>query len=401
MNINECFLSLSRSLDFTRKGLMRHHQRTALIAAKLGKAAGMCDEELLELFQAAIIHDIGITSWHEKEGLATFEIDAPWQHCRRGYELLYLNASLHPLAKIILSHHDRWSGVNPSGLNKHEIPLASRIIHLADRVDISVGRKRDILDQSSTIMEKIRKRSRVFFDPDLVAILEELIRKDSFWLDLTSQWEKESLDTMVPIYSIPVETDYLLDIARLFAQVVDAKSPFTYRHSKGVAMIAKFLGQQSGLSPDECAWLEIAGLLHDLGKLSVPNEILEKPDKLTVSEYNTMKQHTYYTYWLLKPVTNAFPLAEWAAYHHERPNGRGYPFGKTGEELDQKARVITIADIVVALREERPYRSNMGWDQITKVMNELVKVGALDKDGVTAILDNQGTIDRKWAELSL
>ncbi|PKM78359.1 MAG: phosphohydrolase [Firmicutes bacterium HGW-Firmicutes-15] len=400
MNINECFLNLSRSLDFSRQGLMRHHQRTALIAAKIGKAAGLQDEDLFELFQASIIHDIGITSWQEKAGLGTLEIDAPWQHCRRGYELMQHNSSLKRLAGIILSHHDRWSGANPSGLVKHHIPLASRIIHLADRVEILVGKKTNVLDQSSSIMEKIRKFRGVFFDPDLIVILEDIAKRDSFWLDLISPWEKECLDTIIPIRRIPIESDYLLDIARLFAQVVDAKCSFTYRHSKGVAVIAKFMGGQIGLPEEECALLEIAGLLHDLGKLSVPTELLEKTGKLNVSEYNIMKQHAYYTYWLLKPVTQTFPLAEWAAFHHERPNGRGYPFSKTDEELVPNARIITIADIVVALREERPYRNSLGWDQIAKIMNELVVVEGLDKDGVSIILDNQRTLDQKWSELS-
>lgn len=400
MNINECFLSISRSLDFSRQGLMRHHQRTALIATKIGKAAGLNEEELLELFQASIIHDIGITSWQEKAGLETFDIDSPWQHCRAGYELLNYNSSLNHLAGIILSHHDRWSEVNPSGLNKHYIPLASRIIHLADRVDILVRKNENILDQSSFIMSKIRKCSGLLFDPDLVAILEDLVRRESFWLDLSAQWEKECLNNLVPSRQIPFESDYLLNIARVFAQVVDTKSPFTYRHSKGVAMIAKFLGEQSGLADEECTWMEIAGLLHDLGKLSIPTEILEKPEKLSVSEYNLMKQHTYYTYWLLKPVTHTFPLAEWAAYHHERPDGRGYPFGKTAEELDLNARLITIADIFVALREERPYRSSLDWDQITKIMNELIVVQGLHRESVSIILDNRRILEQKWSELS-
>jgi HD-GYP domain-containing protein (c-di-GMP phosphodiesterase class II) len=379
---------------------MRHHQRTALIAVKIGKAAGMQEDELFELFQASIIHDIGIASWQEKFGLGTFEIDAPWQHCRRGYELMHRNASLQHLAGIILSHHDRWLGVNPSGLVKDQIPLASRIIHLADRVEILLGKSSSILDQSGLIMDKIRRFSGTFFDPDLITILEEIVKRDSFWFDIISPWDKECLEMIVPPRRIPIESDYLLDIAHLFAQVVDAKCSFTYRHSKGVAVIAKFIGGQIGLPEKECALLEIAGLLHDLGKLSVPTELLEKPGKLTVSEYNIMKQHPYYTYWLLKPVTQTFPLAEWAAFHHERPNGRGYPFGKTDKEIEPNVRIITIADIVVALREERPYRNRLGWDEIAKIMNELVLVEGLDKDGVSIILDNQSTLDQKWTELT-
>lgn len=400
MNIIECFLSLSRSLDFTHSGLMNHHHRTALIALNIGKAAGLADHELLELFQASIIHDIGIINWKEKADLANFDIDSPRGHCLRGSEMVQQHSSLQHLGRIILSHHDQWAGNNLSGLNKDRIPLASRVIHLADRAGILIKANQNILDQSKIVLDKLRSQSGLLFDPDLVALFEELAQKDSFWFDLTSPWEVECIKELLPFHSIPDELAYSLDIAQLFATVVDTKSPFTYRHSRGVAAIAGFMGEQSGFSPGHCTYLEIAGLLHDLGKLAVPNELLEKPGKLSVAEFNMMKQHAYYTYWLLKPIPEDFPLAEWAAYHHEKPNGKGYPFTKKAMELDLSTRLLSIADIFVALREDRPYRNSMGWEQIAKIMNEQAQLDGLDKKQIPIILDNQKLLDQKWEELS-
>lgn len=400
MNIIECFLSLSRSLDFTRAGIMHHHHRTALIALNIGKAAGLASHDLLELFQASMIHDIGVINWKEKADLIEFDIESPWGHCLRGSEMVHRHPSLQHLSPIILSHHDHWSGKNSSGLSKDHIPAASRVIHLADRVDILIKPEPNILDQSKTIIDKLRSQSGGLFDPDLVAVFEELSQKDSFWFDLTSPWEDECLKELLPFQPSSNELDYSLDMAQLFATVVDTKSPFTYRHSRGVAAVANFMGEQSGFAPAHCSYLEIAGLLHDLGKLSVPDELLEKPGKLSAAEFNIMKQHAYYTYWLLKPIPESFPLAEWAAFHHEKPNGKGYPFAKKAEELDLSTRLISIADIFVALREDRPYRTSMSWEQIAKIMNELARAGGLDKDRIAIILDNQKILDQKWEELS-
>lgn len=399
MNVIGCFLSLSRSLDFTHQGLMRHHRRTALIAAKLGHGIGLQTGELLQLLQAVLIHDIGVISWQEKLELCYLEIESPWEHCFRGEKMLNGNDSLKSLAGIISSHHDRWSGNNPSGLKGANIPLHSRIIHLADRLDILIADEGNILDQKDRIMQTLHRLQGEFFDPDLVDVLDELAKHDGFWFDLASPWEAYLLETMAPVSRIPMQLEYLADIARLFARVVDAKSPFTYRHSRGVALLSRFVGKQLGLSCEELEQLEIAGLLHDLGKLSVPAEILEKPSRLNVSEFNTIKQHPYYTYWLLKPVTQVFPLAEWAAFHHERPNSTGYPFGKSDAELDLQSRIVTVADVFTALHEDRPYRASMSWDKIASVLNKMAQQGELNRRMVSAVLDNRILLDQAWDSL--
>lgn len=400
MNIIGSFLSLSRSLDFSHQGMMRHHRRTALIAAKLGVAAGMETNELLQLLQAVLIHDIGVISWQEKIELQHLDVQSPWEHCLRGENLLRENRSLNHLAGIIATHHDRWSGNNPSGLKGAHIPLHSRIIHLADRLDIMIADEGNILDQKEFIMRTLHRLKGHFFDPDLVELLNDLAKHDSFWFDLASPWEAYLLETIAPVSRIPMQLEYLADIARLFARVVDAKSTFTYRHSRGVAWLARFIGEQVGLSFAEAQQLEIAGLLHDLGKLSVPTEILEKPGPLSSSEFNAIKQHPYYTYWLLKPLTQTFPLAEWAAYHHERSDGSGYPFGKCSAELEIQSRIVIVADIFTALHEDRPYRPGMSWDHISAELNKMVQERELDNHLVTSLLDNRSLVDQAWDSLT-
>lgn len=399
MRIVECFLSLSRSLDFSHQGLMHHHRRTALIAAKLGRAIGMDSGELLALMQAALIHDIGVITWQEKLELFDLDIKSPWEHCLRGEKLLRANRSLQHLAGVIASHHDRWSGNNPSGIKGAHIPLHSRIIHLADRMDILINDEINILEQKAWIMKTLHGLRGIIFDPDLMDTLDDLAMHDELWFDLVSPWEAYILRSMAPVSHIPLQLEFLSDIAQLFAQVVDAQSPFTNQHSQGVALLSRFVGEQLGLSPEELEQLEIAGLLHDLGKLSVPTEILEKPGRLSATEFNIIKQHPYYTYWLLKPVTQVFPLADWAAFHHERPNGNGYPFGKCDVELDLQSRIVTVADIFAALHEDRPYRPSMSWDKIASTLKNLVQQGELNNYLVASLLDNRSLVNQVWESL--
>lgn len=392
-------LSVSRSLDFTHSGLLDHHLRVAYLSLVLGQAAGLSEAELFQLFKTAIIHDAGAVTWAEKGILRKFEIegDARWEHCRRGFEFANTVQDLAPSAESILVHHDRWAGGNPSGFEKSSIPLNGRIIHLVDRIDILIQPHAPILQQSQHVLNQVQAKAGQEFDPDLVDLFSEL-QSESLWLDLGAPWLKERLLAILPSVSQPSIVG-LVDIAQLFARVVDAKSRFTYRHSRGVASCARILGRELGCSRSECKFLEAAGLLHDLGKVTVPETILEKKGKLTSTEYSLIKQHAYYTYWLLQPATGDSPLVEWAAYHHERLDGNGYPFQKRAADLSLGARIVAVADVFTALREDRPYRSGMPWHKIERILRHQVSVHALDATVVETLLSNRQELDTVWEQL--
>ncbi|MDD2421756.1 MAG: HD domain-containing protein [Heliobacteriaceae bacterium] len=379
---------------------MKHHHRVALMSVKLGKAAGMTEAQLWELFQAAVIHDIGAFSWREKESLLAFNLHNPWEHCTRGYLILNRSGAFQSLAAIIQAHHDHWAGNNPSGFRKNGIPLASRIIHLTDRVDVLIQEEKNILDQGPHILAQIRPFAGKVFDPELVALLAESAWQESFWLDLVSPWSAEQLVTLVPAPRVTDQINTLVDLARLFAGVVDATNPFTYRHSRGVAMVAELLAEKLNFSPADQSLLKIAGLLHDLGKLTVPVEILEKPGRLTPTECNLIKRHPYYTYWLLRPVWQNHRLANWAAYHHESLNGHGYPFHLTAPDLDTGSRLVKVADVFTALREDRPYRDNLPWAGIEQVFGRHIARQSVDRNIATVLFDHRHDIDYFWDELT-
>jgi HD-GYP domain-containing protein (c-di-GMP phosphodiesterase class II) len=393
INIAQLLINLSRSLDWSGQGLLAHHQHVAFMSMELGQAAGMKGNALIELFKAAIVHDIGALSWSEKEDLLFFDVQNTPPHCQRGYSLLqgsYLNS----IAPIIRTHHDRWSGVNLSGLVKETIPLASRIIHLTDRVDVLIRNDRSILEQRNDIMAHIQDFSGSYFDPDLVALMQTLATNESLWLTATTPGvlDERILD-LIPSQILPINMPALYSIAILFSKIIDSKSPFTYRHSNGVAIVAKFLAASLACDQETCRLIEIAALLHDVGKLTVPSEILQKPGPLSPHEFNIIKHHPFYTYNWLRPAMPSLPIAEWAAFHHEQLGGNGYPFHKTAVDLDMHARIMAVADVFAALREDRPYRQSLSWPEIIKILNAKTRADALDGDIVAQLVSSRDELE--------
>ena len=126
--------------------------------------------------------------------------------------------------------------------------------------------------------------------------------------------------------------------------------------------------------------MEVAGLLHDLGKLAVPDQILEYPGSLSPDQFRLMKQHTYYTYHLLSCLPQYPHLKEWAAFHHEKLDGSGYPFRIPGEKLSLGARIMAVADIFQALSEDRPYRPGLSLTETRQILDKSVASGKIDAD---------------------
>ena len=170
------------------------------------------------------------------------------------------------------------------------------------------------------------------------------------------------------------------NIADFFANIVDYKSPFTSRHSIGVAEKAAQYAKYIGYDVLDIEKMYLAGALHDIGKMAVGNEILEKPDKLTDEEFDKMKNHVGYTYLILSQVDGFEDIRDWAALHHEKLNGKGYPFGKTADELNEQERIMACVDIYQALTEERPYKKGMSHEKTCDILDEMAEKGFVDAD---------------------
>ena len=270
-------------------------------------------------------------------------------------------------------------------ISKPPHALDANLVFLVDRVDAMRASYSgvELLEHADAIRAKVQGYSGTLFSPELVDVFQWAARSEAFWMTLESPHLDRLLadmDRSISAAVLPFEQ--VKHLARLFAEIVDAKSRFTYQHSIGVAQLARHLGQRLGLADTTLDKIEVAGLLHDLGKLRVPDEILDKPGKLDARELQVMRRHSFETYEILRGIGGFEDIALWAAYHHETPDGDGYPFHRKGQDLSIEARIIAVADVFQALAQDRPYRRAMPLDQIIEILNDMARQGRLDAGSV-------------------
>lgn len=387
VNLNNLLLSLAKILDLTCAGLTPHHERVTFIASRLAELLGLDTAEKQRLLYAALVHDIGaVSEFREMARIKAFDYEDTYKHCERGYQLLKDVPLGEDIAEIILSHHDRWEGENKTGLSGDSIPLCSRLIHLADRVEILIKEGQNILEQAEGIVSYIDKHTKGYFMPEAVECLKKIAEKESLWLTLTSGAIKEAIHEQLGLLVKTIEIDDLISLGHVYAKLVDEKSKFTYRHSIKVSIASYELAKRLGLSPLELKQIQLAGLLHDVGKLFVPEEIIEKPFRLSPSEFNIIKAHPYYTHYVLTPVPDfQSTITPWASQHHESMDGKGYPFHLDFESLSLGSRVLCASDVFIALTEDRPYRKSLPKEKVIDLLKGQVESKKLDGDIVNLL----------------
>ena len=281
--------------------------------------------------------------------------------CDRGAEIARLLGLSDATAEAIraLDEHRDGRG-QPRGLRGEEIPLAGRILCLAQTAEIF---------HAAGGVEAARKvahrRRGAWFDPDLVDALDATTSDREFWASVpgaeVAAWE--------PASRLLVADEARLDrIAEAFAGVIDAKSPWTYRHSDRTCVIAMSLAASLGAGERLLTDIRRAALLHDVGKLAISNRILDKPGRLTASEFAKIREHPRITGEVLARIPGFSHLVDLASAHHERLDGRGYPSGLGADELTMPMRILAVADVYEALTSERPYRAAMSSDQALATM---------------------------------
>jgi len=165
------------------------------------------------------------------------------------------------------------------------------------------------------------------------------------WLDITER--KEAQQRL---------EDAFIDLTETVSRAMETRDPYTAGHQRKVAALARLVGEKLGLSPDELQGLYIGALLHDIGKIAIPESILTKPGRLSEEEWSLIQVHTRQGHDILKETTLPWPVAEMALHHHERLDGSGYPGGLSGDDLTREVRILGVCDVVEAMSSHRPYR---------------------------------------------
>ena len=386
VNLGNLVLSLSEAMDLADPTLIQHQQRTAFTVWEMGRAAELPTERLEQIFIAALLHDIGAFSLEEKISLRNFEVENVEDHCIRGELLLRNIPWLKESSKIIRFHHRQWHQWNESIENP--LVFESQLLYLADHVERNIDRRQYILHQHEDIISNIRALSGSHFHPQIIDLFMSVCNREEFWLDLVSHRLYSLLLNEGPFRKIEIDFTDISLISELFRNIIDFRSRFTSTHSSGVAAAASMLSKIFGLTETEIKLMEVAGNLHDIGKLAIPNSILDKPGKLTKDEVAIMKSHTYYTYAVINTIGGLQQIAEWAAYHHEKLDGSGYPFHCTADELNIGARIMMVADIFTALTEDRPYRKGLPKKEVIQIIKQLSNRNLLDGKIVNLLFEN-------------
>jgi len=283
-------------------------------------------------------------------------------------------------------------------MDQHGEAQLAQILFLADIIERSVNRDIYILHQNSRLRKVAEEEAGASVDPDVVGIFLDVSEREDFWLDLESPRLYYLLLHRGPFGGKQVGIGELKQISEMFRNIIDFRSRFTATHSSGVARSAMLISRAFGMSASEVQLMEVAGNVHDLGKLAVPNAILEKPAKLSEDEFQVMKQHTYSTYTILNMIGGLRQLPEWAAFHHERLDGKGYPFHLASDRLDTGARILAVADVFTALAEDRPYRKKLNDDKIIQIIAQMAADKKLDTQIVQALEDNIASIKAEVTE---
>lgn len=407
VSLAEVLSALSRALDITEGQPPGHTVRACAIAVRLADEIDLPPASREALYYAMLLKDAGCSSnaarmamlfgspdQRVKRGMKLVDWDRPIRlavqtlrsvgegastrgklshllriartgdvtrdliaiRCDRGADIVRRIGFPEAAALAVRSLDEHWDGRGyPDGLRGEEIPILSRIALLAQTIEIFMSAK-----GPEAALRMARRRRDSWFDPSLVDRVLAW-RSDALWWDsIRAPGLIERVIDAEPTAPKRAVDDSGLDrVAEAFAEIIDAKSPFTFRHSANVASIARDMAAVMGLDADTQRLVHRAGLLHDIGKLGVSNRILDKDGPLTAEERRLVERHPLFSWEILCRVDAFRDFAEPASLHHEKLDGSGYPWHRTGAGLEPAARILAVADIYEALTADRPYRAGM------------------------------------------
>jgi HD-GYP domain-containing protein (c-di-GMP phosphodiesterase class II) len=414
----EVLSALSRALDLTEGQPLGHTVRACAIGMRLGQEVGLDEEALAALYYALLLKDAGCSSnaarmaalfgsddqrvkphlkvvdWDDRLRLAVETWRASglsaslWSRvnhflgiarqdgmtqelisarCERGADIAARLGFPDATAAAIRSLDEHWNGKGyPQGLRHGDIPILSRILNIAQTVEVFLAR-----EGVAGALGVLRDRRGRWFDPVLADEVLSWQWDESWWSRLVSpDVEAQVVDLEPSNAPRRLGAHGVDDVAAAFAGIIDAKSPFTFQHSSNVAMYACAIGEAMGFDAETLRRTRLAALLHDVGKLGVSNRILDKNGPLDAAERGAMERHPLFTWDILSRVEAFAPFARQAATHHEKLDGSGYPWKLAGDELDMPSRVLVVADIYEAVTATRPYRGGIPAQEAIAILQQ-------------------------------
>ncbi|WP_135079791.1 HD domain-containing phosphohydrolase [Terasakiella sp. SH-1] len=379
--------TVTKALDYVGIDDHSHGRRVGLICHRIAHCLGWDRDRRHFILLAGMLHDCGVssTALHQKL-VDEMEWDGAEDHCVRGEFFLNSFPPFAAYGQAVRYHHTRWSEL-PHDLD-NRVREHANLVFLADRLDVAYSifllnnPHYEALLNRDDILAQLKPFVGTLFSETLFNAACEAVQKDSFWLELQDEFLDEAIFETLSFsdHRISLRFDEIESLGELISQIVDAKSPFTHYHSLRVADLAYVISGFVGFGEKERRTLRVAGLLHDVGKLRTPDEILEKPAGLSQYELAQMRRHPMDSKRVLNAIFPNTPIGKWASEHHEKLNGSGYPYGWSGERIDMPTRILALADIFQALCQKRPYRDRLKVDEVLAIMDKMIAAGELDPD---------------------
>jgi HD-GYP domain-containing protein (c-di-GMP phosphodiesterase class II) len=436
VRLAELIASLSLATDLGMGQPVERAMRAALVALRLGEAAGCGRDELRDVYYLSLLQHIGCTAHaHEYaeyvggdeiafrthaavfpsspmgEVMATFirqvGRELPMRQraalvaamMRNGRARFTHTAATQCEAAICLAQRmslapgvvtalgqtlERWDGRGgPAGIRGDQLTRPMRIVHVAHDAEYF-----ERLGGLDACREAIRKRRGHGYDPSITDAFLGASGDVVSAFPADSVWDAALAAEPEPQVRIPATL--VDDLARAFADFTDLKSPFTTGHSTGVAALLDGAAREAGVSADDAVALRRGALLHDLGRVAVPNGIWDKAGPLTPPEWERVRLHPYYTDRILARSATLQPLAALSSSAHERANGSGYHRGNAAAQLSPAARLLAAADAYQAMTQERPHRPALAPEEAAAALRRDVDAGLLDRRAGECVLAAAG-----------
>lgn len=405
LNLTDMLYALSFALDtvqFEMGGISNEHgKHVAFISYLMGKNLLYDNDRLNDLVGLAILHDNAFTEYVREEynngklldyneilsddvtKLRNGFLTMP-RHNVVGEENIRLIPFRTDVKNVILYHHENAMGTGPLGKYDYEVPEMAQIIHIADMMDVLFDLKKLSEDEFIDAIDKIKKLSGKLFSKKMVDTLVASFTYNelkSLQTEGVIPYLKRNLKSEVYDYN----EKEIKDLCLFFAKIVDFKSSTTKNHSLGVAKKCEIMAKYYGFDSDKRLRFYFAGAFHDIGKLIIHNDILEKPGKLTTTEFEHIKNHAKATELILGQIDGIEDITRWAARHHEKLDGSGYNNKLDAKDLSFEDRLLACIDIYQALTEKRSYKDEFIHDDSIKIMKEMANNGKIDMNIVNDI----------------
>jgi HD-GYP domain-containing protein (c-di-GMP phosphodiesterase class II) len=381
--MDQLLSNLATGLDEVEKTFLgaptNHGKRLAILNTKMGKYMGWSDEELIGLASCAQLHDNALTEYILSEQPGPKKNWNMKTHCIIGEK----NASSIPFPTdtqgFILYHHEHADGSGAFAAKLSEIPLGAQFIAITDMVDVEENLGMQNKDSVEAIKSRVMEKWGTLYTPAAVEAFQAVLNAE-----LLEQLRNENVATtykeVMPHWTLDLPATKAMPIANFIGKIIDYKSNFTAKHTDQIANRAYVMAKYYGMDEETCAKVFFAASLHDIGKLMIPSEILEKNGKLDDREFEIIKSHVHWSYVLLENIEGFDEVCRWATTHHRKINGTGYPeLPERYFPLDFVSRLMTCIDIYQAVREARPYHPSRTHEATMSIMQDMVNKGEIDE----------------------